>query len=353
MKIPEEVPWLETGTTLGQGGQGVVQLVTKREEPEGRKYALKELRNVGSTQALERFRREINVVKKITHPAIIRVIDHSKEDDGFQYYVMEYHEGAKSLANVIWPSSNPFEGSSNPYEGNVLLSLELFKKIILAIGACEESDPLIVHRDIKPENILVLEDDTIRLIDFGICQIEDEMMITLTDENVGSRNYTSPECEPGTDFTIGVHSDIYSAAKVLWSVITSKRAFPREQAAFGSHSMKEIFPKKTETWHLAHIFEKTIRHKPEDRFQGTYEVLERIRDVRYVIQRGFPPLDDIMFRCPSCGWKRFGEFPNANNVFGNYGNVGLAAFKCDMCGFCFVRDTKLLLQKIEEMDGLD
>ena len=347
MKIPEEVPWRSTGKTLGSGGQGEVQLVTRREDPDGTKYALKALRNVGSTQALERFRREIGAVKKITHPAIVRVIGHSEEGDSFQYYVMEYHDGAKTLAKVIFSPSNPFHG-------NVLLSLDLFEQIISAIGASEESSPPIVHRDIKPENILVLEDDSIRLIDFGICHIQDGMTITLVDENVGPRNYTSPECEPGTDFTIGVHSDIYSASKVLWSVITSKRAFAREEPAFrGRFSMKEMFPTKTETWHLTRIFEKTIRRKPEDRFSSTDEILELIAEVRNLIRGGYPPLEAIKFRCPSCGWKRVGELESAQNVFGYYRSLKLAAFKCLACGFCFVRDTNLLQKNIENVVGLD
>ena len=238
MKIPEELPWRSIGKTLGSGGQGVVQLVTRKDDPDCHKFALKTLHNVGSTQALERFRREISAVKKITHPAIVRVIDHSKEGDAFQYYVMEYHQGAESLASVIFSPSNRFHG-------NVLLSLDLFEQIISAIRACEESNPPIVHRDVQPENILVLEDHSIRLIDFGICHFQDGRMITLTNENVGTRNYTPPECEPGTDFTIGSHSDIYSAAKVLWSVITSERAFAREEPAFkGLFSMKEMFPTK-------------------------------------------------------------------------------------------------------------
>ena len=347
MKIPKELPWLSTGETLGSGGQGEVQLVTRKDEPDGPKYALKSLRNVGSSKALERFRREISAVKKITHPAIVRVFDHSKEGDDFQYYVMEFHEGAKSLDKVI---SSP----SNRFHGNVLLSLDLFEQIISAIGAYEESDPQIVHRDIQPENILVLEDDSIRLIDFGICYIKDEMMITFTDENVGTRNYTSPECEPGTDFPIGVHSDLYSAAKVLWSAITSQRAFAREDPAFkGRWSMKEMFPAKSDTWHLTHIFEKTIRRRPEDRFEGTTEVLERLRDVRYIVQRGFPPLEDIKFRCPSCGWKRVGKFQEGYRVFGNPNPPGIVSLQCHLCGFGFVRDTSLLQQKIEEMQGLD
>lgn len=346
MRIPETVPWCSKGVTLGSGGQGVVQLVTRKNDPDGPKYALKALRNTGSTQAQSRFRREIEVIKEMTHPAIIRVIDHSQEDDEFQYYVMEYHEDAQTLANVI------FSSSINRFHGNVLLSLDLFEQIISAISACEKSAHRIVHRDINPKNILVLRDGSIRLIDFGICQIEDGMIITLADEGVGARNYTSPECESGDDSAIDVRSDIYSAAKVLWSAITSQRAFAREEPAFKGRSMKDVFPTKTETWHLTLIFEKTIRRRPDVRFSSTDEVLDLLHEVRYVIQNGYPPLEDIKSRCPSCGWKSIGEFPDASQVFGPPHRRNFAAFQCRLCGFGFTRDTNLLQDRLEKWKGL-
>lgn len=205
---------------MGSGGQGDVQLVCKRNEAEGPKYALKILRNTGSIQARERFRREIEVVKQLEAPAIIRVIAHSTEEDDFQYYVMEYHEGAKTLDSIML-------SGDNPYHGNILRSLDLFESIVSAIGVCEASSPQIVHRDINPKNILVLRDSSIKLIDFGVCQIDEGERFTFVDENVGTRNYTSPECEAGNDASIGVHSDIYSAGKVLWAAITSKQAVLR------------------------------------------------------------------------------------------------------------------------------
>ena len=118
------------------------------------------------------------------------MIDHSEEGDEFQYYVMEYHECAQTLANIIFSRSNRFHG-------DVLRSLDLFEQIISAIGACEALDPPIVHRDINPKNMLILPDGNVRLIDFGICQIQDGTIITLADEGVGTRDYTSPECEAG------------------------------------------------------------------------------------------------------------------------------------------------------------
>ncbi len=215
MAIPEHIPWQATGRTLGSGGQGQVQLVTRKDDPEGTHFALKELRNTASSQARQRFQREIQAVKGLNHSSIVKIIDHSGADDDFHFYVMEYHEGARDLEKVL------FSGA-NPYEGNVEASLTLFEKIIRAIAECERSIPPIVHRDISPKNILVLPDGTVRLIDFGICQIQDGALITLTDENVGARNYTSPECEFGDDSEVGVYSDIYSSAKVLWSAITSR-----------------------------------------------------------------------------------------------------------------------------------
>lgn len=68
-----------------------------------------------------------------------------------------------------------------------------------AIQAREQANPQVVHRDINPKNILFAPDRTIRLIDFGICQIQDWTKATLVDEDVGTGNYTSPECEAGSD----------------------------------------------------------------------------------------------------------------------------------------------------------
>ena len=346
MKIPDDVPWRSTGKTLGSGGQGEVQIVTRKDQSEGPKYALKALRNAASPQALQRFRREIEAIKGLTSSAIVNVIDHSKEDDPFQFYVMEYHEGARTLDSIIL-------AAANPYHGDVTKSLVLFEQVISAIRDCQVSDPPIVHRDINPKNILVLSDNTIRLIDFGICQIQDGTMITLVDENVGARNYTSPECEAGNDESIGVHSDIYSAAKVLWSAITSTRAFAREEAVFKDRSMERMFPEKPDTWHLSHIFEKTIRQNPADRVEGTRATLTLIREVRSIIDSGFPPLREVPQRCPSCGLRNIGMFMDTREVFGNPNPRGVVSIVCNSCGFIFVRNDEIWQRTIKRLEGLN
>ena len=346
MEIPQCLPWLLTGKPLGSGGQGHVYLVTNRETNDGTEYALKVLRNPASLQARRRFCREIKAVQDIDHCSIIQVYDCAEEHDDFQYYVMEYHHEARPLASII--ASPP----TNPFHGNVLSSLDLFEQIIMAIGACEKNNPQITHRDINPENILLLKNGSIRLIDFGICHFENGETITLTDENVGRRNYTAPECEAGGTPVIGVHSDIYSASKTLWSVITSRRAFSREESVFKGDSMQARFPDKTETWHLGRIFENTIRKDPINRFQKTEDVLELLAEVRYKIERGFPPLEVADSRCSSCGGKYFIDLPDASTVFGPLQSRSFSAVQCNECGFVVLRSKTILREKLKTIESL-
>ena len=347
MRIPDYIPWTSTGKTLGRGGQGVVELVTRENDPEGPRYALKALNRVESSQARQRFRTEIEAIKSLTHEAIVPVVDQSEPGDDFQFYVMDYIEGAEPLEHVIF-------GSANPFHGNPLKSLDLLEQISSVIRAGELANPRIIHRDIKPNNILVVPDGGIRLIDFGICQIQDGMMVTLVDENVGARNYTSPECEAGNDGEVGIHSDIYSAGKVLWSAITSRTAFAREAPVFSNLSMKELFPDKPETWHLTHIFGKTIRETPSNRFGSADGLLKHIRDIRYVIQRQLPPLEEIQERCPSCGWKDLERnFSGAHVIFGNPNPRGTDSYRCKFCGFVFARDTNIWRENVNRIRDLN
>ena len=348
IEIPQHVLWDLTGERLGSGGQGHVYLVTKRESNDGKEYALKVLNNPATPQARNRFRREIEVVQNIDHPSIIQIHDYAEQEDAFQYYVMDYHAGSRSLDSVI------LSQSTNPFHGNVSLCLDLFEKIVVAIGVYEKNTPQIIHRDINPENILLLKDGSICLIDFGICHFENGETITLTDENVGRRNYTAPECEIGDESPASIGSDIYSAAKTLWSAITSRRAFSREEYVFGTNSASMLtkFPDKTETWHLEQIFINTIRKNPSDRFASTDDLLELLSEIRYKTERGFPPPRIAHTRCPSCGDRNFSDFTDAEKFFGSMYQRSFSARQCDMCGYVilFDRETRRNLnEKIENL----
>lgn len=344
MKIPSYLRWKSTERTLGQGGQAsVVEVTDSREEYPGT-FALKGLSFGKPRKAYERFVREIEALRSIDHPGIIRIVDHSTADADFHFYVMQLHEGAKTLTKLLGTAENFYAGDS-------LASLSLLMDILSAIQACEATG--IVHRDLSPSNILVLPNRSLKIIDFGICQAEGEETITLTDEGVGTQNYMAPECESGaTRGGITAQADIYSAGKITWSAMTNQQAFAREAPVFGPKSMKEIFPNDPAAWHLFHVFAGTIRNAPSDRWKTAADALREARRIRYLIMSHYPPLELLAKTCPLCGVGKLGDFQGSYTVFGNPNPPGISAVQCNYCGFCFARSHKLIQENMESRSQL-
>ena len=346
MKIPKNLKWQPTGKTLGQGGQAQVHLVKDKGEEDSPLFALKALRKNGPGQAYDRFYREISAVKKLNHPNIIKIFDHSNPESDFHYYVMEYIEGALPLDKLILSDNNPFY--NNPYR-----ALHLFEQICLAILTCELSEPSIVHRDLCPSNILFLPGHSIKIIDFGICQIENETPITLTDEGLGTINYMAPECETGSIEDIRIGADLYSAGKSLWSAVTGSRAFAREKPVYTTKSMADIFPNNPSTWHLFHIFTKTIRHDWRNRWGSAEHAISNSRFVKNLISNGYPPLEIVTARCPVCGVGELDSFQGSYMVFGNPPPQGIGAVQCSYCGICLAINFKRKNQNLKSREALE
>jgi len=346
MKIPTECRWKPTGRTLGEGGQAQVEQVEDSQGEHSGKYALKALAKGKSPQAYERFCREITAIKGLQHPSIIRVIDYSSPQDSFHYYVMEFVEGAKPLQSVLGSSDNPF--LSNP-----VAALDLFHKLAEAILACENNNPRVFHRDLSPANVLLVPDGTIRIIDFGICQIEGGETITLTDEGVGTVNYMAPECESGAAGNVGTHSDLYSAGKILWSAVTGLRAFAREKSAFTTKSMPKVFPDNPDTWHLNHIFAQTIRHDPSHRWRTAGDAIAMCKEVRRLILHRYQPIEEVFRRCPVCGIGFLKDFPESIAIFANPNPPGFYAKQCSYCGICMAINGKRLQDYDKKMEYME
>lgn len=345
MKIPKDLRW-NPGRTIGQGGQAQVRLVTDKDGEFEGEWALKVLKRSEPGQALDRFHREIAAIKTLDHPGIVRIVDHSGPGDAFQFYVMEHFEDAKPLRKVLF-------GDENPFHSNALEALGLFEQICEVLVACESSEPAIVHRDLSPGNVLLCPDGTIKLIDFGLCQIEGQKTITLLDEGVGTQNYMSYECEVGAEGQIGVRSDLYSAGKLLWSAITGQRAFSREQPAFNAQSMHSLFPEYPETWHLHHIFAGTIRKSPEDRYRTAGTAGSHARRIAYLIRAGFPPIEQIAENCPVCGVGRMGRFNEMQQVYNSNLPRNVAIGCCSYCGHCAVWDHTIRGEALESRKNLE
>ena len=343
MRIPSEIRWKSTGRTLGEGGQAtVVEVEDSRGELTG-KYALKGLASGKPAKAYERFAREVEAIKAVSHPNIIRIVDHADPGAQFHFYVMELLEGATALKKVIGTDKNH-------YHGNALAGLSLFIDLLQAIEACEQKG--IVHRDMSPANVLVLPNNSIKIIDFGICQADEHETITLTDEGVGTPTYMAPECESGAGRPISSQADLYSAGKIVWSAVTNLHAFAREAPAFNHKSMYAIFPDNPALWHLHHIFEKTVRNNAKDRWRSAGEALKEAYHVRYLVASHYPPIELISERCPLCGVGKLGPFDLSHMVFGNPNPKGITALQCSYCGFCFAKNVALTKELLKQRSQL-
>ena len=152
--------------TLGEGNMGIVFLVNKmNDKGMQEKYALKIVKMSYSKERnkrlLKRFFNEIEVISKLNHTNIVKVIEHgySKEMQ-IPYYVMEYIDG-KSLKSYI----------KNKTELSTMEKAKIIRQIASALIPIHANE--ICHRDIKPDNILITKDKTVKLMDFGVAQVPD------------------------------------------------------------------------------------------------------------------------------------------------------------------------------------
>lgn len=349
MRIPSSLRW-KFKENLGSGAQAHVALVTDSSNEFAGNFALKGLASGKPLKAYQRFTREIDAIKKLNHANIVKIVDHSNPDDEFQFYVMEYLPGARSLKKLL-------DSDTNPFHRNPVNSLNLFCQLSSAIEAWRGER--IVHRDLSPANVLISEDLNVKVIDFGICQTEGEHTITLIDEGVGSRNYTAPECEAGAGGDATIAADFYSAGKLLWTAITNEYAFAREAPAFKYKSMSAMFPNDPQTWHLQHIFEKTIRQSIADRFSNGEVACDFAKRVLRLVTSGFSPLLYLqsLVNCPLCGWGTLSPAEECKEAIGNrdpiYGKRTIEYVRCDYCGLCMAMDSSVFQKRLTEMDGLN
>ena len=323
-KPPDGFRWRSTGKVLGKGGQAEVVEVEDKQNPTAGRFALKTLVPRKQGQALQRFKTEIGAIKSLSHPNILGILDYSDNAD-FPYYVMELVEGAVSLREAI-------ENESCPYKGDALKAVDFFLQIAEAIKACETVK--VVHRDLSPGNILIAPDTSIRVIDFGVCQMEGAKPITLDGESVGTHDYMAPECESWAEGEATNQTDLYSAGKLLWSAITGLTTFSHEELVFTTRSMSKMFPDRPETFHLHSLFEKTTRRLPADRFANATDAIQEAKKVRKLILGGYPPLELLAeWICPICGVGKQGQ---TGDPYGN-SSVALFWYQCDYCGYVLTR----------------
>ena len=185
----------------------------------------------GHADQLERFRREARAVAQLNHPYIVQVIDAGEDDDPAHptpFIVFEYVEG-ETLKERIRRQARLPVGEAIAY------AIEIAR----ALGAAHERG--IVHRDVKPQNVLVDEEGSAKVTDFGIARTMEQDGLTADGRVLGTTDYVSPEQALGHAVT--GQSDLYSLGVVLYEMLTGSVPFHGEsQVAVAMKHVREQVP---------------------------------------------------------------------------------------------------------------
>jgi serine/threonine-protein kinase len=257
-------------SVLGKGGMGIVYRAHDRDLDD--LVAIKTLRSEALSAdptLLDRFKQEIRLARKITHPNILRTHDLG-ESAGLRYLSMEFIKGI-TLKHLI--------------EQDQLLptpvALRIAKQMCAGLAAAHEV--AVIHRDIKPQNIIIEPTGGLKIMDFGIARLTQERGMTATGTVVGTPDYMSPEQARGQP--LDFRSDIYSTGVVLYEMFTGSLPFEgdtplavvlkhvQEKPPSPQAKNPKIDPK------IAAIVLKCMQKDPKDRYQTVndlYEALTRV-----------------------------------------------------------------------------
>ncbi len=205
--------------TIAAGGQGTVYRA--RDSESGDVVALKVMHpgHTGEVQYLEALRQEANLASRLDHPNIVKVFDFQVEG-GTAYVAMEYVPGV--LRSEMQPGTPLSPGRA----------VELAIQVSSAMAHAHQHG--VVHRDIKPQNILLTEDGTVKVTDFGIARAMQSSSIIRQTGVMGTPHYMSPEQWQGR--AVDGRADVYSLGIVLYEMLTGSPPFEGD-------GMGEIFRK--------------------------------------------------------------------------------------------------------------
>jgi serine/threonine-protein kinase len=257
---------------VGSGGMATVWQAT--DEITGALVAVKRMhpRVQGDPDLLLRFRREAEVVARLDHPCIVRLLDEGAADDEGPYIVFELVDGTTLKAFIRQ------KGHLAPAEAASIAS-----QVARGLELAHRSG--IVHRDIKSHNVLVTGDGVAKLTDFGIARLLDGMQdgLTRTGTVLGTSDYLAPEQARG----LGVdgRTDVYALGIVLYESLTGELPFPADTPmAVALRQVRDPMPdpravRPEVPTHLAAIVMRACEKDPAARFTSALEMADALLDV--------------------------------------------------------------------------
>jgi serine/threonine protein kinase len=278
---------------LGEGGMGIVYLAER--EDYGGQVAIKILRDAWLSPARrELFATEQRTLAQLNHPSIARLYDADTSPDGSPFFVMEYVDGV--------PLTTYCDKNNCSVHGR----LRLFRAVCEAVLYAHHH--AVIHRDLKPSNVLVKNDETVRLLDFGIAKhmesLGESADKTMTGLRLMTPAYAAPERIRSGQ--VGIQADVYSLGVILYELLAGRLPFDlsgltpaqaekvlteqeggkpsavADRSARRSQQEKNIATTSSSAWADLDVLCLTAMHKdPERRYQSV-EAL--IRDIDHYLK---------------------------------------------------------------------
>ncbi|MEO6323912.1 MAG: serine/threonine-protein kinase [Thermoanaerobaculia bacterium] len=257
---------------IGSGGMGTVYLAERSDGAFTQQVAIKVLRpGMDGEESEKRFRQERQILARLEHPGIARLLDGGTAPDGRPYLVMELVAGV------------PFTDYCDERKLAVAERLTLFLQVTDAVQLAHQK--LIVHRDLKPSNILVTAEGRVKLLDFGIAKLledSEDGSLTWTGRQVLTLSHGSPEQVRGDP--ISTASDVYSLGVLLYQILSGKSPY---RPSSGSRAALERAVLETDPFppsscrelsqDLDAIVLKTLRKEPAERYPSVETLAQDVQ----------------------------------------------------------------------------
>lgn len=268
---------------LTPGGQAWTYVVEDLQNL-GNQYVLKRLKNLGR---IKRFEQEIETIRTLDHPHIIRPISFELSGD-CPFFVTEYCEGGELTQEMV-------------EEWSIRQKLQLFETLAVALAHAHEKG--VIHRDIKPSNILFRSNGMAVVADFGICISTDHGLERVTEfqEQVGARYYMAPELADGRLDEVTPAADVYSLGKLLYWLLAG-RLFDREKHMHERWDLRVDAENPAILTIYDELFSRTIVEDPAGRFSNGTELWDATKSVIETLEKEGRYLDaDVPSSCLFCG----------------------------------------------------
>jgi serine/threonine protein kinase/predicted Zn-dependent protease len=260
--IDKTISHYEIIDEIGRGGMGVVYKAhdTKLKRTVALKFLPQQLS--ADPQAKERFIHEAQAASALDHPNICTIHEIDETDDGQSYIAMACYEG-QSLKDIIKSAV----GATDPVAQPVSVDQSIQIAIQIAEGLQKAHEKGIVHRDIKPANIMITEDGTVKILDFGLAKLAGQTRLTKTGSTVGTAAYMSPEQARGNP--IDQRTDIWSLAVILYEMVTGDLPFKGDYEQAMIYSVLNEQPEAIDRVPngLREIIEIALAKNPQERYQ--------------------------------------------------------------------------------------